>query len=232
MSTLKHSENPRQKDCLVVAVETIELAGKIVPISFAAQTVVNRRITTSLFFPIAWDHPDSAVANPPTREELQSALASAKTLRRLSVADLSEGMSPDKVFKIVAGVLRIMARNHSVLVIHGVQPGLEALLTSMESCLGESLPALSVVDTAVLERGRRAGKRPRPGESPGAYYRRMLALDGDLPDLQTCRLEQEFVLETILPTDRLFPVMSTYLIYQHYLGIRVRKPPGAGRRTR
>jgi hypothetical protein len=54
MNPMKYPAHPWQFDCLVVALETIELRGERVPSAYSQVTVENRQITTSLHYPVAW----------------------------------------------------------------------------------------------------------------------------------------------------------------------------------
>jgi hypothetical protein len=220
--------SPWQRDCLVLAAETIELNGDRVPLSCSLLTVENRQITTLLFYPIAWAKARWGPEGRPTKEELRRAVATAHTLRPLSPSDLREGDTPMSVFQLVGKVLRTVAKHASLMVAHD-PPGLETLLKTVENRLGINLPPLSVVYTGVLERARQGGLRQQPGESAGDFYQRIANVSGELPDLARSFAEQAWPDAGLKPSDRGFAALATLAIYQNHFGGRLlRATAGVG----
>jgi hypothetical protein len=220
MSKIRHPSELWQRDTLVVAVETIALAGDRVPLSYSSITVENRQITTLLFYPIAWANHDRGPAGRPTQEELRRAVATAHTLRPLSPLDLREGDTPLSVFQLAEQVFRTVAKHDSLIVTHAPY-GLETLLKTVENWLGVDLPPLSVVDTAVLERARQGGLRQQPGESAGDCYQRIANVSGELPDLTRCSTEHAWPDAGLKPSDRGLAALATHAIYQSHFGGRL-----------
>lgn len=228
MSRLKHPAHPWQRDCLVVAVDTIELNGERVPLSYSQLTVEDHRITTSLFHPIAWMCYRWGRDRKLTQEELSQAVASAHTYRKLVPEDLREGDAPWNVFSLIEKVFRCACRHDSLVVMHDPGRDLPVLMDAVEAWMDVDLPPVSVVSTGVLERARRLGLRQDHGETAAAFYRRMAGVDSPLPDLLPCLREQELVDPTPGPDDRLFPVMATFAVYQQHFGARLLGAPACG----
>jgi hypothetical protein len=219
VAILKNPTELWTRDCLVVAIETIELGGQILPLSYGQQTVKDRQITSSLFMQVAWARFYSGPA--PTKADLQKAVATAQTLRRLEVSDLYEGEEPVSVFGLVEKILRTASKHRTLIVAHAVCPGLVALLDAVEQGRGVTLPTIDVVSTAVLERARQKGQPQGPHEKGCDFYRRIAAVGGELPDLTTCWNELEWNDLPVTPADRLFPVLATHLVYQRHLQRRL-----------
>jgi hypothetical protein len=216
-----------QRDNLVVAVETIDLAGETVPLSFSQLTVEDRQITASFFHPVAWGKYPRGSGGQPCRGELVKALATAGADRRLTLAELDEGDMPLAVFGRAGQVLRCAAQQGSLVVTHS-QDRLRALLDAVEAWLDVDLPPVSVVSTAVLERARRLGASPERGEPDSSFYRRAAGLVGDLPGLTRCRAELQALGLPPAPAGRMFPATMTHLIYQCHFGGRLLRPAGPG----
>jgi hypothetical protein len=225
---MKHPAHPWQRDCLVVALETIELRGERLPLSYSQLTVEDRQITTALHYPVGWGRCRQGRAARPTGQELELAIATAHTLRPLSLEDLMEGDTPWNVFSLVEKVFRTAAQHDSLLVMHDPGRDLPVLVRAVAAWLDVDLPPVSVVSTAVLERACRLGLRQESGESPGDFYRRIATVEGELPGLLDCR-SQKWADGLLRSADRLFAAMTTHLLYQHHFGGRLLQGgPGDG----
>lgn len=226
MTETKWPTHPWQRDCLVVAVQSIELGGERVPFSFELMTVEDRQITTLSSLAVAWAR--RGRPGRPTDDELRQALATARALRPLSPEDLARGETPLSAFQLAGKVLRTAARHDSLLVTHDPD-GLRALLRSVEGWLDVDLPPLSVVHTAVLERARHRRLRQHPGESDGDFYARLEAADGELPNLCRSYAELEWPDGGLRTTDRGFAALATHALYQsHFHGRLLGAAAGAG----
>jgi len=215
MCIIKYPSKPWRRDSVIFAVETIELAGKMVPLAYGMMTVADRRVTLSVHEQIAWGRVTAHDAAK--HDDLLRALTRARTHRRLTPIDAIRGEAPMLVFELVAKVCNAVAKYDEIIVTHDVD-ALESLLTAVENWLDIDLPPLNVVSTAVLERAHRAKLDKRPGESAYDYYQRIKCACGELPDLRKCYRELEWNDGTMLTTDRLFPAMATHLVYQLHGG--------------
>lgn len=221
MKRTRLPEHPWQRDTLVLALETVELAGERVPLSCSLITVEDRRITTTLYHPVAWANQRRGSAGGLSGEEVRLAVATARTNRKLVPEDLREGDAPWAVFSLLEKVFRCVAKHDSLVVMHDPERDLPVLMNAVEAWMDIDLAPVSAVSTAVLERARRLGLRQALGEKPAAFYRRIAGVGGELPDLLSCYREQEWADGTLGPTDRLFPAFATCLIYQHHFGGRL-----------
>lgn len=225
MAKSKHPSNPWQNNYIVFGVETIELAQETLPISYSHMTVEANEIAGTAFQQIAWGRhfAGSSVA----RGELRQALPAANTLRQLTLQDLDAGSLPLEALTNCEKVLRLAAKNKTLIVTHD-QSGLSALLNAIESWLDRDLPPLTVVSTGVLERARLAKLVLKPTESPRDFYRRVANFPGDEPHLLgsfTASGLNDGIME---PSHRMFPAFATHRLYQYHFGNRLLGGVGEG----
>jgi len=228
MDKWKNPTEPWQRDCVVNAVETIELRGERVPLSFSQLIVEDRQITTSLRYQVAWGRCRQGRMAKLTRDELGQAISTAQTLRQLQPKDLMEGDLPWNFFSLFKTVFRCIAECDSLVVMHDPDRDLPILIRAVEGWMGIDLPPVSVVSVAALERARHLGLNQNHGETPAAFYQRIKAVDGALPNLMRCYREQEWTDGVMRPTDRLFPAFATCMMYQHHFGGRLLRDDPAG----
>ncbi len=231
MNVIRCPESPWELDSVVVAAETIELAGASVPISYSLMVVENQQIRDSHFIPIAWDRRLLAKWRGLNAAEVQAALQGADTLRQISSADLETGETPEVVYEYLQGIFAFAAEEDIIIVTHGENKGLASLLTAIERQLGTTLPPLDVVCTGILERARRAKVVQRDDESPSGFYRRIKNLRGEVPGVATCLREHKPTNEhslSVFPfrsTDSLFPLFATHWIYQFHCDPHLESTP-------
>ncbi len=217
MMKTKLSENHWASDRLVVAVETMQVAGETVPISYSQITVTDGKIENFMFLPIACKRYFMSKQQEFNRTDAMGALAGADSLRQLTLEDLKIGESPEVVYDLVKEILLVAAKHEMVVVSHGASRGLEVIVTATENQLRTDLPILNVVCTGVLERARRAEIVPRDDESPVEFYQRIQHAPGELPDVVTCYREQEMaggIRLPVVPSSRFFSVLVTDGIYR------------------
>jgi hypothetical protein len=190
--------------------------------------VENRELSTQMFAPIGWVNCRQARAAKLTEEEVRHAVATARTLRRLTPCDLKRGAPPSQVVEFVEEVIRLVAEHDHLIVTHDPDHGLGVLLRSIETWMGIDLLPVNVVCTGVLERARHLGLRQDSGESDADFYGRIAGVEGELPDLLSCYRDQECADLSLRTTHEMFPAIATYVIYQHHFGGRLlRDGPGS-----
>jgi hypothetical protein len=132
-------------------------------------------------------------------------------MRRLTAEDLSPGMDPYEALGLAHHMLALAARR-DVLIVAPTTAELEVILDAIPRWLGMEAPDVNAISTAVLERARRQGLIPWPGERSIDFYRRATLLTGPLPALPDT-LGLPGADDLLSPQDRLFPAMATSMRY-------------------
>jgi len=197
-------------DFVVFTAETIVLAGSARPMSLGVLTVENCQVRALMHTPIDWTHPGPACV-PAGDTEWERALPTLISMRRLTADDLYPGMDPYEALGLAHHMLALAARR-DVLIVAPTTSELEVILDAIPRWLGMEAPDVNAISAAVLERARRHGLLPRPGERSIDFYRRATSLTGPLPALPDT-LGPPFPDDLLTPEDRTFPAMATSLRY-------------------
>jgi len=223
MTKILHPADPWQAERVFVAVETVELRGETIPLSYSHLMPTPFGEVDLGFFTFAWTrHLRSSTAGP-TLDEFAGALKGANSNRVLTPVDFEAGELPRDAYEMFAMAWKLFASSNFLVVTHAAPAGLPDIIRAAELNLAVELPAARSVNTAVLQRGRLAGLAPAPGEPSGKFYARAAVAGDELPDLMSCytqHLEGEVDVPT---TDRFFPVLATAALYD------LHAPAGLGR---
>lgn len=210
---------------IYLGVETIELAGQLVPLTLSCVAATHDKVEVELAQLIDWTEcffvsGDRRRRRPPngggllSSAEWERALNDANVRVPLSWQDVRQlGHPPRRALRFLWTLLNGLEIEHAALIIHRYYPELNAVVNAIVRWVRQPLPDFTTISTGFLELARRHGLRPKPQERSIDFTRRIDALCDTLPNLDECVDRRR--LDPGVPQDHpLYRAHATRVLYQ------------------